>query len=229
MHNGTRVVAGSYFGLFGSHLLTATRGIHEPQEEFAFGRVIEQLRPGSTMVELGAYWGYYSLWFSKVVPNARCLLLEPDCRNLRMGERNFQANGVEGKFFNYAVGAVSGCFPGEIATISVDDLMRQERIETIDLLHSDIQGWELSMLEGAASALRERAIHYLFISTHSEELHRSCTKHLKAADYIVVTSVAPEQSYSVDGLIVAKAPGIQGPDQIEVSLRRSTVRQESAR
>lgn len=219
LHNGLRVVAGSYFGIPGTRMLRETRGIHEPQEEKAFAEVVAAMPPSATMVELGAYWAYYSAWFAKGVADARCYLLEPDRRNLRMGERNFALNALHGSFFNFSSGASSSHTPGTVPVISVDDFMRQQNLARIDLLHSDIQGWEEEMLKGAREALQRRAISYVFISTHSEALHRSCTEILVAAGYQIMCSVSLAQSYSVDGLLVAKAPDAPGPGRIEVSLR----------
>jgi hypothetical protein len=45
-------------------------GHHEPQEEKVFHEVLKQIRPGGVMIELGAYWGYYSLWFHKNIVRA---------------------------------------------------------------------------------------------------------------------------------------------------------------
>lgn len=219
LHNGLRVIAGSYFGIPGSRLLRATGGIHEPQEEKAFAQVVAAMPSGASMIELGAYWAYYSAWFAKDVPDARCFLLEPDERNLRMGERNFALNGLRGRFFNFASGAASSASPGKVPVISVDDFLRQQNLQRIDLLHSDIQGWEQEMLSGARESLHRHAIGYAFISTHSEDLHRTCTETLTNAGYRIVTSVTLAESYSVDGLIIAKAPGMPGPDQIAVSPR----------
>ena len=50
-------------------ILIINRGVHEPLEEFCFSRTFEasqrQKYYTHTMLELGAYWGHYSLWFGK--------------------------------------------------------------------------------------------------------------------------------------------------------------------
>lgn len=63
MHNGVRVVAGGYYGDWMTGIIERLRGHHEPQEEIVFHELLKHLPPAATMVELGGYWSYYSLWF----------------------------------------------------------------------------------------------------------------------------------------------------------------------
>jgi hypothetical protein len=37
------------------------RGVHEPLEEFVFQEVLKRLPEACAMIELGAYWGHYSM------------------------------------------------------------------------------------------------------------------------------------------------------------------------
>ena len=48
-------------------MLLENKGVHEPQEEKAFLEVLNYVEKGSTMIELGSYWGFYSLWFNKKI------------------------------------------------------------------------------------------------------------------------------------------------------------------
>ena len=57
MHNGIRVCANGYYGSGILNMLIENKGVHEPQEERAFGAVIGHLREDCTMLELGANWG----------------------------------------------------------------------------------------------------------------------------------------------------------------------------
>lgn len=92
LHNGIRVGELSYDGEGPRRLMAKNRGVHEPQEEFVFQEVLKLLPPGSQMLELGSYWAFYSIWFYHAVPEARCLCVEPDARNLEMGRGNFTLN-----------------------------------------------------------------------------------------------------------------------------------------
>ena len=71
MHNGVLVEEDCYNGAWTTEIIRRLRGHHEPQEEFAFHTVVERLRSdtqGATMVELGSFWAYYSLWLKAADP-----------------------------------------------------------------------------------------------------------------------------------------------------------------
>ena len=87
MHNGVVVSADGYYGEFNTRIVELLKGHHEPQEEKAFYEVLKAIPPRSTMIELGSYWAYYSLWFHKAVEGARNFMIEPakaplECGNL---------------------------------------------------------------------------------------------------------------------------------------------------
>ena len=68
MHNGNIVPldgAGAYYGQF-IQLLVLNRGVHEPFEEYAFQELLKNLPKTPLMIELGAYWGHYSMWIKKI-------------------------------------------------------------------------------------------------------------------------------------------------------------------
>ncbi|MCK9304072.1 MAG: hypothetical protein M0P27_01580 [Bacteroidales bacterium] len=216
MHNGVKVFAGSYYGDGMLELLIKNRGVHEPQEELIFSWVIDTLPENCTMVELGAYWSFYSLSLLKKRPNAMCWMVEPVKRNLASGILNFKLNECNGVFVNAGVGAAPSRFP---RVVSVDALCKDHGIDILDVLHADIQGQELNMLRGAVEMLSNNMVKWLFISTHSDLLHDGCVKHLSGLGYVIVSSVKMDQSYSYDGLIVAKSPAVQGLDNISISLK----------
>ena len=78
MHNGLQVLAGGYYGAPIREMLSRSRGVHEPQEERVFAEILRFVPEGGTMLELGAYWGFYSMWSARVVRGARCVMVEPD-------------------------------------------------------------------------------------------------------------------------------------------------------
>ena len=203
MHNGLRIYEGSYYGVHCSRLLERTGGVHEPQEEYIFQEVLSTLKEGSVMVEVGAFWGFYSMWFHQVVPDARNILVEPQEGCLNQGKRNFALNGMEAEFIQAYVGVENP--DSRPPTLSVDRILRDKDLEAIQLLHADIQGAELDMLKGLTRELAEKKIGVLFISTHSDILHRECENLLNRAGYTVHTSLPQARSYSTDGLLVAFA------------------------
>jgi len=98
------------------------------------------------MLELGAYWGHYSLWFSKCLRKKSCVLVEPEIKNLESGKEKFANNGYSGKFINQFVAKDA---------FTVDDFMRDNACSCpeITLLHSDIQGYGEEMLVSSKQTL----------------------------------------------------------------------------
>lgn len=204
MHNGLRIEPLSYYGYPVLDMLLKTGGIHEPEEELEFGRVLPTIPAGGTMLELGSFWAFYSMWFHQVVPQARNFMIEPERAGLTNGKLNFRANGFRGNFTNAFVGKTSAS--GQPPTVSVDDFVQKKGIQFLDMLHSDIQGYELDMLAGARRLFDEKRVGYVFISTHGDDLHEGCLNFLTERNFEILRSVPLAESHSFDGLIAAKAP-----------------------
>ena len=203
LHNGLRVpMTGSdaYYGKFSSILVT-NRGVHEPLEEFVFQELIESLPTAPLMLELGAYWGHYSMWLKTARPDAVVRLVEPELDNLRTGMQNFERNGLTGEFIQAFVG--KGQF-------EIDSYLKKQGILKIDILHSDIQGYEMEMLESCSDSLAGRRINYLFISTHSQGLHHGAIGLLEKSGYrIEISSDYDDDTTSFDGLVFASSPSVK--------------------
>jgi hypothetical protein len=221
MHNGLRIARGSYYGYPITRMLRLNRGVHEPQEERAFAEVLKQIPSGATMLELGAYWSFYSMWFYKTVQDARCFLVEPAKTGLELGQRNFALNECRGHFTHAYVGQSSGVEPDGVARICVDDFVAGHSIEFLHVLHSDIQGFELQMLEGASKVFAEKKVGYVFISTHSNELHGRCIDFLRSHGYAILAECDLNETSSVDGLIVARSPDLDQPATLQISKKRA--------
>jgi len=218
LHNGLRIHVGSYYGPEIAQLLSQNKGVHEPQEELVFGAILNSISSQAVMIELGAYWGFYSMWFASSIKESKNYLIEPDPFNLAQGKRNFKLNKLTGDFKQAFVGIKSD-EKSEIPTVSVFDFASEKKLDFIDVLHSDIQGYEVEMLLGCEGYLKEGKIGYFFISTHSNALHEQCIKILEDNNYLIISACNLDESYSEDGLIVAKKPSFLGPDQITISLR----------
>ena len=187
------------------NLLTENRGVHEPQEERAFAEALRYVPPESCMIELGAYWGFYSLWFAAVVPEARIFLIEPSFGNLRSARVNFGRAGRTAVVEQAYVGATEGRSPGGTPIVTVNGFCQRWKLENVAVLHADIQGAEAEMLRGADHSGPHR-IGLCFISTHSNELHAECVGLLQGYGYQILASVELAESFSEDGLIVAARP-----------------------
>ena len=221
MHNGLRINAGSYYGFEEAILMHMNRGVHEPQEERIFQAVLPHIESGSTMIEMGAFWSFYSMWFNKMVSGAQNYMLEPDGFNLESGRLNFRLNGMLGEFRHCGIGEQSGAMPSGVPIICVDDFVRTEGIIHVHLLHADIQGQEVAMLRGASILFINQSVDWIFVSTHSKSLHADCLTLLDEYEYPIVDAVRPSESYSEDGVIVAKRRGIGGVERVGVALRNA--------
>ena len=210
MHNGVRVLPTSYIGWPNYVMLRGSGGVHEPEEERVFMDVLATLPAGATMVELGAYWAFYSLWFQQVVPGARSILVEPELSHLNYGRKHFQINGRTGTFVHALVGAREGTLDGH-RIVSVDALVREHGLDRIDLLHADIQGYELEMLEGASATLAAQKIGWAFISTHSEDLHARCRELLARHGFVVAAEALQSQISGPDGVLVMRHESVPDP------------------
>jgi hypothetical protein len=220
MHNGIKINLGSYYGPEIARILFNNKGVHEPQEEYVFSIVLKSIPEGATMIEMGSFWSFYSMWFQKVIPKAKNFMIEPDPFNIVSGKKNFRLNRFKGNFTQAFVGGKSGKIDG-IKMVSVDDFVDDKKIEFIHILHSDIQGFEYDMLQGAQKTIDAKRIGYIFLSTHTNELHYQCLDFLKSAGFKIIATADLNQTYSEDGLIVARAESMQGEDRIEISLNKN--------
>jgi len=240
MHNGALVEAGAYHGDWMIEVIQRLRGHHEPQEELAFHTVLERLAedtPEPVMIELGAFWAYYSIWAKRRIPGARLVLVEPDRSNLEVGRRNLELNDFTGTFVEAGVGAAhdarvpirwdSDGRQHLVRAVSVDGLIAELELAAVDLLLIDVQGAELDTLRGAARALADRRLRFLVVSTHHHSIsgdplmHQRCLRLLVQAGAHIVAEHSIRESCSGDGLIVASMSEVDRDLHAEVSIVRA--------
>jgi hypothetical protein len=201
LHNGNRVPFsgdGAYYGAF-SQILVINRGVHEPMEEYVFQQLLKILGEAPVMLELGAYWGHYSMWLKRVKPRSTVILVEPDAANLSAGVDNFRRNGFTGEFVQAAVAK---------GHLEIDAFRARRMLARLDILHVDIQGYELEMFEGCGRTLAEHAVDYLFVSTHSQVIHECVVSELTKVGYRVeVSSDFDNATTAYDGFVFASGPG----------------------
>ncbi len=234
MHNGLKVVAGAYCGGWQAEAIRRLRGVHEPQEEKVFAEVLKHCKPFSTMVELGSWWAYYSMWFKKVT-GGQAVLVEPDPNNLDIGRRNFDINSMSGEFVHASAGESNDdarpffCegdgVTRNIPVICVDGLGLSE----IEVLLMDIQGGELAALRGSYESFQNGRVRFVFVSTHAVGVSGSHTTHVDCLTFIwgcgarIIAEHSPDESYSGDGLIVAAMrPEDAGIPVVQISKREQS-------
>jgi len=217
MHNGLKVHLNSYYdSQWLTDVIYGLKGHHEPQEEKCFYEVLKCIPKNATIIELGSYWGYYSLWFLSEIKNAKAYLIEPDVQRLEIGKRNFELNNKVGFFKRGFAGIMLDGYPetsGEY--ISIDDFIESQAIERVNILHADIQGAEYAMLTSIIKHLDK--IDYFFISTHEPLVsQRELIKFFETHGCIILAEHNCPESASGDGLIVAKRKGVAGPEKIAI-------------
>jgi hypothetical protein len=219
MHNGIKVKKDGYYGSEITKMLRKSRGVHEPQEERVFGDLLKKISPGATMIELGAFWAFYAMWFLKEVEKGTAYLFEADQDNLIVGQQNFKANGLNGDF-NRAFISNRVDLTTTPPTLTVDYILKEKKIDFIDILHSDIEGFELQMLEGADETIEQNRIGYFVISTHSNDIHYACLDFLKEKNFIIICEADKLNTYSYDGLIVARSVHYAGIEPVEIAQKQ---------
>ncbi|MBZ9604722.1 FkbM family methyltransferase [Phyllobacterium chamaecytisi] len=221
MHNGLKVVAGGYYGDWMAHVIRALRGHHEPQEELIFDSIVRFSRHNSLVVELGAFWAYYSLWYLKDVPGSRAICVEPDSLNLQVGQKNASLNSLQNRvdFHNAWIGGTYAdqlTFRAEskkqdvtLPCFDMDHLVTLCNDDVIEVLHLDVQGAELAFLESMHSAVSRNLVRFLVVSTHhssisgSKTTHKDCVAAVTRLGGTIFVEHDVQESFSGDGLIVA--------------------------
>jgi hypothetical protein len=219
MHNGLKILADGYHGAWMTELIRRCRGHHEPQEERAFYEVVRRLPADATMIELGGFWSYYTNWFLMDQPRRAGVVIEPRPGNLELGKLNASLNKLSPTFRHgfagrhYDPNAKFGIDEGvelSIPCFSVPKLMADAGCKQLDLLHCDIQGAELEILDSCAPLLKAGSINWIFISTHTHHIsgdpltHERCLDLVKECGGVIEAEHDVYESFSGDGLIVAR-------------------------
>jgi FkbM family methyltransferase len=224
MHNGVVIEVGCYYGPWMTEIIRCLRGHHEPQEEAAFHAVLERLQRDAdgeprSIVELGSFWAYYSLWFLSVFPAAHVVAMEPDPAYLEVGRRNFALNGRQATFVHAAVGprdldtlpfrAESDGVEYSVPVHSLGSLMDATGVKKADVVLADIQGAETQLLHDAREVFSAGRVRFVVISTHHHSISGDPLTHQNALGYLsdlgayIVGEHSIGESFSGDGLIVA--------------------------
>ncbi len=218
MHNGVKVVLNSYYdSQWLTDVICGLKGHHEPQEEKCFYEILKYIPENATMIEVGSYWAYYSLWFASEVKGAKNYLIEPDPKRLEVGRKNFELNDKTGFFYRGFVGTVFDDDPNleGASCISLDDFMDKEKIDHVHILHADVQGSEYEMLLSSIRHLQD--IDYFVISTHDHKgAHFACLDFFNAHGLTILATHTTGESCSGDGLIIAKRANLEGIQSIPI-------------
>lgn len=153
------------------------RGFEDIEYKFAQ----QLLKPGMTVIDVGAHRGFYTLMFSKRIgPQGRVLAFEPSPRERKKLRRHLRLNSCrnvevlscalgesEGKADLYVVdGEWNGCnslrppdtdsptSPLSVRVRKLDEVLAQAKVDRVDFVKMDVEGGELDVLKGAEELLR---------------------------------------------------------------------------
>lgn len=187
-------------------------------EELEYAFVGRFLKPGMVVLDIGANEGYYTVLASKCVgPRGRVVGFEPSPRERRRLKINLWINGcsnvqIEGIALSSAEGqsdlhVVEGGETGcnslrppdvtgktktmQVAVTTLDQFLCRNTIERIDFIKMDIEGAELSALQGAARLLRTLPRPVLLIEVFEIRTRpwgysaRDIVKFISEADYLL--------------------------------------------
>ena len=151
---------------------------------------IKNMPSGGVYVDVGANIGYYSAYASQILgANGTILSFEPSTReHVRLIEtRQINAHECLWEILNSPVGEKTpnfvylDCFIGhtgmnrimpnqhkpsgsrKFKTVALDDVVEVYGIDSIDVLKVDVEGYEMSALQGAKTLLSEKRIKTLVV------------------------------------------------------------------
>jgi len=184
------------------------------------------------MIEIGCFWAIWSLLFKKRYRNGKNILIELGKRQLAVGKFNFEINNFDcssyhgGFFINESLTFKNRAhdieydalenidlqkFIQETAEtdnlvgpeLDFDEIYQKEKIDVIDIIHADIQGSELSLLNGINHLLNSKKVKSLVICTHSKHIHDE-TVRLLSKNFDIKINIPWPSDIGGDGYIYAK-------------------------
>ncbi len=136
------------------------------------------------VIDAGAYDGVFTIVAAKLVgKNGKVIAFEPDAQNYKMLAANIKLNNLNNvilinkglwsdstilKFKNIGSGIASVNHNGDISipVVSLDEAIRQLRINRIDFIKMDIEGAELEALKGCENILQNNDVKLAIASYH---------------------------------------------------------------
>ncbi|AFZ28267.1 hypothetical protein Cylst_6485 (plasmid) [Cylindrospermum stagnale PCC 7417] len=158
-----------------------TQGLdYEPAVTQHLKQILE--KENLCFLDVGAHYGYYTVYVSKISANSRVYSFEPGAKHLEVLRHNLRINDVEARVYNVALSDETKEVLFHNRTMKVEGELETERIKatTFDELNSqenirpeivkiDVHGAEGKVLYGMKKALNE-TIKYLFIEIHAAHL-----------------------------------------------------------
>jgi FkbM family methyltransferase len=174
------------------------RGVFEPEKTAA---IIDTIRAGDLILDIGAHVGYYTVLMSRLAgARGRVHAFEPRGINHAFLRKHVRINRcgnvtLHRKAVGSRVGPVmmetrTGTGTGRVSEsgntrvemTSVDQLAASGAIAPPTFLKIDVEGGEVEVLEGAIETIR-RQLPRIILATHGDELEARCAELLRPLDY----------------------------------------------
>lgn len=187
----------------------------DPNETLAIDEVerialLNEKTKNPVMIECGSDHAYYSMLWKKILPNSTNVLIEPFDKHMELGKAHFSLNKLDGIFLLRTVGKKWAGAKGVASEFEQKDpitfleIMRENNLTCVHLLHCDIDGCEIDMLKCNEDVFKNKLIHNIVVMTHGILLHKEAREIILNHGY-TITKDHPDQNIGWDGMIVASA------------------------
>ena len=167
------------------------------------------------MIEIGSYWALWSLLFRKKFPTGKNILIELFEELMQVGVENFELNDFTSGVHAYHGGIgieESNTFkkimgrPDTGEELDLMEIVNENNIDVIDVLHCDIQGSELLFLETYSNLFDEKIVKNIVIGTHphlseNKKIHSDVREFLQNMGYEIIQDLPNEKD---DGHVYAR-------------------------
>jgi len=152
--------------------------IHKVHEPLATQLLLQILRPGMNVVDIGSNIGYYALLEARLIgPHGKVVAIEPMQENARHLVQNIQANGYK-NIVVHELGIADRNGMAEmnvseksnwhtlspvpwpttqrqVCVSTLDDLVKRLSLKRVDLIRMDLEGYEITVIKGMQWTLRK--------------------------------------------------------------------------
>lgn len=204
--------------ILGSSHIECAIGYFEYEKRLLIEKIVTS---ESTFYDIGANVGFYTLLASELVgENGNVISFEPVPRNVKYLRELMKLNkcnnviiyevAVKNKSgvskFDEGISSSTGHLSDDgylrVKTVSIDDLVGNDKVPKPDYIKIDVEGAELLVLNGAEYTLN-RFEPKIFLATHSKNLHKDCINFLRSIGY-QIKPITGRDLYSTNEIFAYK-------------------------
>jgi len=197
--------------IVGSSIHGCWLGTYEYEKRKLFEKTIKK---GCTVYDIGAHAGFYTLLSSILVgPSGRVVAFEPNKRNVFFLKEHLRINRIRNvEVLEVAVSDHSGkshftegshhsmghliesptvldrnCAGKsivEVASVTIDELVQEDRLLPPSYLKIDVEGGEAAVLRGGIATIA-KSHPTIFLATHGPSVSQECSHLLQTAGYVL--------------------------------------------